>query len=123
MKIANKIRIAVIAVITVQLLNSVILSVRSGGVQKATDEIWAPLNTRSRQASEWLGLAQANAARVTAVALSSDANVQSALKNDIATAESRVAELEGLVKSGALPGPERAQFEKVAAARQAMAAA
>lgn len=76
MKVANKIYIAVGIMIVLQLANSLILSARSSGLQKVTDTVLAPLSVRVRQASEWSGLAQANAARARAAATTADAAAQ-----------------------------------------------
>ncbi len=123
MKVANKIYIAVGIMIVLQLANSIILSARSSGLQKVTDTVLAPLSVRVRQASEWSGLAQANAARARVVATAADAGAQGALKSEISATEARIAELEKAMRDKLLPGEETSQFDKAAAARQAVAQA
>ena len=123
MKVANKIYVAVGIMIVLQLANSIILSARSSGLQKVTDTVLTPLSVRVRQASEWSGLAQANAARARAVAATADGGAQVALKSEITAAETRMGELEKSMRAGLLPGEETTQFDKAATARQAVAQA
>nr|WP_315491812.1 methyl-accepting chemotaxis protein [uncultured Rhodoferax sp.] len=118
MKIANKIRIAIVAVIILQLLNSVVLTVRSVGIQRIADDVVAPLTVRLVQSTEWLGLAQANASRVQAAVTSADPAVVNALKAEIAAADTRAADLSKELKEKALAGEESDLAEKILASRQ-----
>ncbi len=117
-KIANKIRIAIVAVIILQLLNSVVLTVRSVGIQRIADDVVAPLTVRLVQSTEWLGLAQANASRVQAAVTSADPAVVNALKAEIAAADTRAADLSKELKEKALAGEESDLAEKILASRQ-----
>ena len=117
-KIANKIRIAIVAVIILQLLNSVVLTVRSVGIQRVADDVVAPLTVRLVQSTEWLGLAQANASRVQAAVTSADPAVVNALKAEIAAADIRAADLSKELKEKALAGEESDLAEKILASRQ-----
>lgn len=123
MKVAHKIYVAVGIMIVLQLANSIILSARSSGLQKVTDTVLAPLSVRVRQASEWSGLAQANAARARAAATTTDSGAQAALKSEITATEARIAELEKAMRGSLLAGEETTQFDKAASARQAVAQA
>jgi methyl-accepting chemotaxis protein len=123
MKVAHKIYVAVGIMIVLQLANSIILSARSSGLQKVTDTVLAPLSVRVRQASEWSGLAQANAARARAAATTTDSGAQAALKSEITATETRIAELEKAMRGSLLAGEETTQFDKAASARKAVAQA
>jgi methyl-accepting chemotaxis protein len=120
MKISIKIRIAVVLVIALQLANAVVLSGRSAGLQKVADETLAPLSARVRQASEWVGLAHANAARVRAAVSSTDPATQAALKAEIAATDARVGEFSKALQEGALAGEEKVMADKLSAFRQAV---
>jgi methyl-accepting chemotaxis protein len=123
MKIATKIRIAIVSVIFLQLLNSVVLTVRSTGLQKVADEVLTPLNVRMRNSVEWAGLVDANAARVQALAGTPDAGLKTALGTQISVANSRAEAIAKALIAGALPGEEAALAGKLSESRQKIAEA
>jgi methyl-accepting chemotaxis protein len=118
MKIANKIRIAIVVVVSLQLLNSVVLTVRSAGIQRVADDILAPLSERLVQSTEWLGLAQANASRVQAAVASADASVVATLKAEIAEADKRASEIAKDLQERALSGEEATLAQQLLASKK-----
>lgn len=118
MKITTKIRIAIVSVIFLQLLNSSVLTVRSGGLQKVADEVVTPLNVRLRQTVEWAGLVDANAARVRALVQTSDTAQKSVLVSEVNAANSRAEAIAKDLLAGARPGEEASMAAQVSESRQ-----
>jgi len=93
---------------------------RSSRAQELSDRAAQQMRQRVDLAIEWMGLTEANAARTLAVILSADPSLEEAFKSAIEATSAQISEVQKSIESMPLSGEDRAQMQRIAAARTAM---
>lgn len=97
-------------------------AIQTSAQQSKTDKILADLSLRSKAATEWFGLTQANMVRVTAVVITNDVAISTAFKDVILETTSKINELQKSIESTNestnLNESEKKQMEKISIARK-----
>jgi methyl-accepting chemotaxis protein len=102
---------------------SVASAARTSALQAAASAEQAAQQTRLELSARWMGLAEANAARGMASALSSDATLADQLKQDAQATASRMAEIATQLRAGAATAQEREALQGISEQEQAFAKA
>ncbi len=93
-------------------------SIRTIRSQEATNAAQASQQQKVRDASQWAGLTEANAARVLATVATADDALVAALKPDIEATTARISELQKAIEAAADTADEKALLARVADARK-----
>ena len=93
-------------------------SIRTIRSQDATNSAQASQQQKVRDASQWAGLTEANAARVLATVATADDALVAALKPDIEATSRRITELQKAIEAAADTTEEKALLARVAEARK-----
>ncbi|HEX6704722.1 MAG TPA: methyl-accepting chemotaxis protein [Albitalea sp.] len=97
-------------------------ALRTSKLQAAASAEQSAQQARLEQSSRWMGLAEANAARALATALSTDAALADQLKAEADASSARMAEIRRQLDAGAQGADERAALAAIGQQQQAFAA-
>ncbi|MBP9906759.1 MAG: HAMP domain-containing protein [Rhodoferax sp.] len=87
---------------------------RSSSDRAASNEALDKLNSRTKQAIQWAGLTQTNAARSHAVLLGSDPAVADGLKDALAVTSAQIGKIQQGIEAGDLTAQDRKMLETIA---------
>jgi len=93
---------------------------RSAKVQAQADAVTKEMEARVQAALRWSGLTETNAARTQALIVSNDPAVEAEFKDVIAATSAQISEVQKSLESMALSDADKAQMNKIAAARKTM---
>jgi methyl-accepting chemotaxis protein len=91
---------------------------RSSSDRAASNEALDKLNSRTKQAIQWAGLTQVNAARSHAVLLSSDPAVAAGLKDALAATSAQIGKIQQGIEAGDLTDQDRKMLDTIAEHRK-----
>ncbi|RGE45131.1 HAMP domain-containing protein [Comamonas testosteroni] len=122
LRMAHKLWAAVILLVLALMAVVGFSAYRSAKTQAISDA--AALETRNRVelAIEWMGLTETNGARTLGVILSSDLTVEDAFKGTIEGTSAQITQVQKRIEALHLTEADKAQMQKIAAARTAMIA-
>jgi len=117
---AHKLWLAVILIVVMLVAVVGFAAYRSAKVQAQADAVSKDMEARVQAALRWSGLTETNAARTQALIVSNDPAVEAEFKDVIAATSAQISEVQKSLESMALSDADKAQMNKIAAARKAM---
>ena len=120
LRMAHKLWAAVILLVLALMAVVGFSAYRSAKTQAISDEAAQETRNRVELAIEWMGLTEANGARTLGVILSSDLTVEDAFKGTIESTSAQISKVQKQIESLNLTEADKAQMQKIAAARTAM---
>ena len=123
LRIATRLWLPTLAVGSLLLLLTATVSLHTRGQIQAAELQLQSSEAKLLDAAEWRGLTQANAARVAASLISSDAGLAALLKPEIAATSASISEIQKRVDAAATEAAEQAQLQLIAQARKTYTAA
>ena len=120
LRMAHKLWLAVILIVVMLVAVVGFAAYRSAKVQAQADAVSKEMEARVQAALRWSGLTETNAARTQALIVSNDPAVEAEFKDVIAATSAQISEVQKSLESMALSDADKAQMNKIAAARKAM---
>ncbi|MBN9624859.1 MAG: chemotaxis protein [Acidovorax sp. SCN 65-28] len=120
LRMAHKLWLAVILIVVMLVAVVGFAAYRSAKVQAQADAVSKDMEARVQAALRWSGLTETNAARTQALIVSNDPAVEAEFKDVIAATSAQISEVQKSLESMALSDADKAQMNKIAAARKAM---
>ena len=120
LRMAHKLWLAVILIVVMLVAVVGFAAYRSAKVQAQADAVSKEMEARVQAALGWSGLTETNAARTQALIVSNDPAVEAEFKDVIAATSAQISEVQKSLESLALSDADKAQMNKIAAARKAM---
>lgn len=117
---AHKLWLAVILIVVMLVAVVGFAAYRSAKVQAQADTVSKEMEARVQAALRWSGLTETNAARTQALIVSNDPAVEAEFKDVIAATSAQISEVQKSLESMALSDADKAQMNKIAAARRTM---
>ncbi|HEX3139244.1 MAG TPA: methyl-accepting chemotaxis protein [Rhizobacter sp.] len=122
LSLATKLWIPTVFTTVMMLTMSVTSWVRTTQSQAAATAEQSAQQTRIELSARWMGLAETNAARATAAAISSDATLAEQMKPEAEATATRMAEIRKQLEAGEVSAEERAALAAIAQQQEAFAA-
>src|SRR5687767_13234230 len=123
LSLATKLWIPAALLAVMVLVMAITSAMRTATLQAAASAEQAAQQTKLELSARWMGLAEANAARAMAAAMSSDTTLAEQLKHDADATESRIAEIRQQLQASATTPDERSALAGIAQQQKAFAAA
>ena len=120
LRMAHKLWLAVILIVVMLVAVVGFAAYRSAKVQAQADAVSKEMEARVQAALRWSGLTETNAARTQALIVSNDPAVEAEFKDVIAATSAQISEVQKSLESMALSDADKAQMNKIAAARKTM---
>ncbi len=120
LRMAHKLWLAVILIVVMLVAVVGFAAHRSAKVQAQADAVSKEMEARVQAALRWSGLTETNAARTQALIVSNDPAVEAEFKDVIAATSAQISEVQKSLESMALSDADKAQMNKIAAARKTM---
>jgi methyl-accepting chemotaxis protein len=120
MQVATKLWLGVVVMVVALLTLIGSAGVRTTRIQIESEAAQKALSERSRAASAWAGLTEANAVRTVAMIQTFDPSVEERLTKEIKVTSERISEIEKVFENSGLSPGERAHADKIASLRAAM---
>eukprot|EP01037_Dinobryon_pediforme_P004640 gene4640-4686_t len=120
LRMAHKLWLAVILIVVMLVAVVGFAAYRSAKVQAQADAVSKDMEARVQAALRWSGLTETNAARTQALIVSNDPAVEAEFKDVIAATSAQISEVQKSLESMALSDADKAQMNKIAAARKTM---
>ncbi|AOG23767.1 methyl-accepting chemotaxis (MCP) signaling domain protein [Acidovorax sp. RAC01] len=120
LRMAQKLWLAVVLIVVMQVAVVGFAAYRSATVQAQSDAANRDMDARVQAALRWTGLTETNAARTQALIVSSDPAVEAEFKDLIASTSAQITEVQKSLESMALSDADKAQMAKIAQARKLM---
>ena len=118
LRMAHKLWLAVILIVVMLVAVVGFAAYRSAKVQAQADAVSKEMEARVQAALRWSGLTETNAARTQALIVSNDPAVEAEFKDVIAATSAQISEVQKSLESMALSDADKAQMNKIAAARR-----
>jgi len=120
LRMSHKLWLSVLAIVAMLVAVVGFSGYRSAKSQAEADAVIRELSERVESAILWRGLTETNAARTQAMIVSSDPAVQAEFKEAVPATSARIGEIQKKLQSLASTPGDKAQMDKIAAARKAM---
>ena len=120
LRMAHKLWLAVILIVVMLVVVVGFAAYRSAKVQAQADAVSKEMEARVQAALRWSGLTETNAARTKALIVSNDPAVEAEFKDVIAATSAQISKVQKSLESMALSDADKAQMNKIAAARKTM---
>jgi methyl-accepting chemotaxis protein len=121
LSLATKLWIPAALLAVMVLVMSTASASRTAALQAAASAEQAAQQTKLELSARWMGLAEANAARAIAAAMSSDTTLAQQLKQDADATASRIAEIQRQLEASASTPDERSALAAIAQQQKAFA--
>ena len=122
LKMGHKLWLAVAAIVVLLVAVVGFSGYRSAKTQADGNAVLKEVTTRHDAVVHWSGLTETNAVRTLALVLSEEPAVQAEFKDAIAAPSAKIGEVQKSLEALPLSDREKAQMEKIGAARKNMAA-
>jgi methyl-accepting chemotaxis protein len=122
LKMSHKLWLAVSAIVVLLVAVVGFLGYRSASTRVQSEAVIQEVSQRHDAVVQWAGLTDANAIRTLALVLSDEPAVQAEFKDAIAATSAKISEVQKSLEAMPLSDREKAQMDKIAAARKNMAA-
>ena len=122
LKMGHKLWLAVAAIVVLLVAVVGFSGYRSAKTQADGNAVLKEVTTRHDAVVHWSGLTETNAVRTLALVLSEEPAVQAEFKDAIAATSAKIGEVQKSLEALPLSDREKAQMEKIGAARKNMAA-
>ncbi len=122
LKMSHKLWLAVSAIVVLLVAVVGFSGYRSASTRVQSEAVIQEVSQRHDAVVQWAGLTDANAIRTLALVLSDEPAVQAEFKDAIAATSAKISEVQKSLEAMPLSDREKAQMDKIAAARKNMAA-
>ena len=122
LKMGHKLWLAVTAIVVLLVAVVGFSGYRSASTRVQSEAVTQEVSQRLDAVVQWAGLTETNAVRTLALVLSDEPEVQTEFKDAIAATSTKISEVQKSLEAMPLLDREKAQMDKIAAARKNMAA-